>query len=75
MNVIKSFCRKRKSHFIEFNENTLNSIVFHDDGLLSLEDKITLFKALDKIDIEERNILFYKYIDDLSIKKSRGLIR
>jgi len=75
LNVIKSFFRKKKKHFLVLNEDILNLIVFHDDGLLSSDDKITLFKALDKIDIEERNILFYKYIDDLSIKEIAEIYR
>ncbi len=69
MNVIKSFFQKNKNRTVELTENFINSIIFNDNSLLSVDDKLFLFKAMEEISEDEKNILFLKYMDDLSIKE------
>jgi RNA polymerase sigma factor (sigma-70 family) len=45
------------------------SISFNDNSLLSTEDKIVLFNAIEKLEEDEKNLLFLKYMEDLSIKE------
>jgi RNA polymerase sigma factor (sigma-70 family) len=69
MNVIKGSFKNKKNKIVEVSEDFFEQISFNDNSLLSTEDKIVLFNAIDKLEDDEKNLLFLKYMEDLSIKE------
>jgi RNA polymerase sigma-70 factor, ECF subfamily len=69
MNVIKGSYKSKNNRTVDINEDYFEQISFNDNGLLSMEDKIVLFNAIEKLEEDEKNLLLLKYMEDLSIKE------
>lgn len=66
-NVLRAFFKKKKERQVEVEESFAENVVFYDEKL-STEDKIALFKAIESLSEVEKNLVFLRYNEDLSIK-------
>ena len=70
MNILATFFKKRIKHKkADVDEDFLENIVFDEKDHLSLEDKIILFEAIDKLSSLEKSLIYMKYNEDCSIKE------
>jgi len=66
-NVLMTFFKKKKKKQLEVEEVFVENIVFYDEKL-NIEDRVALFKAIENLNEMEKDLIFLKYNEDLSIK-------
>ncbi len=74
MNMIKDYYRKRgKNKQLNYEEEDIS---FWENEFLSIEDKITLFNAIENLKDEEKDIILMRYfqnMNDLEVAEVLGI--
>ncbi|MGC8765335.1 MAG: RNA polymerase sigma factor [Brevinematia bacterium] len=73
-NVLKDFFKKRNKRKEEIDEKFFENVVFYDNHI-GIEDKISLFKAIESLNEDEKDLIFMKYNEDLSIKEIAEILK
>ncbi|OHD55053.1 MAG: hypothetical protein A2Y33_14705 [Spirochaetes bacterium GWF1_51_8] len=69
LNAVRTYLAKKKARNIETSIEFFEDAVFQDTESFSAEDKIMLFKALDALPLEERQLIFLRYMQGIGLSE------
>jgi RNA polymerase sigma-70 factor (ECF subfamily) len=73
LNLIRNHINHKKDNRETCSGDILENVIYLDEGLLSADDKIVFFKALDELNEDDKHFLVLRYIMALEIKEIAAL--